>query len=77
MTTAAALRFAKLKMMQDKRWSAPYFWAGFVSHGEYQNHIIVERRSQWHATSVIVAILVLGSITVLLLRVWQRRSAIA
>jgi len=77
MTTAAALRFAKLKMMQDKRWSAPYFWAGFVSQGEYQNHIIVERRSQWHASSVIVAILVLGSITVLLLRVWQRRSAIA
>lgn len=45
MPTAAALRSAKLKMMQDKRWSAPYYWAGFVLQGEYTNRIAVERNS--------------------------------
>ena len=45
MPTAAALRSAKLKMMQDKRWGAPYYWAGFVLQGEYTNRIAVERNS--------------------------------
>lgn len=39
---AAALRAAKLKMMRDPRWSAPYYWAGFVLEGEYANHIAVD-----------------------------------
>lgn len=45
MPIAAALRSAKLKMMQEKRWSAPYYWAGFVLQGEYTNRIAVERNS--------------------------------
>ena len=45
MSPAAALRSAKLKMMRDKQWSAPYFWAGFVMQGEYANHITVDRHS--------------------------------
>lgn len=32
---AAALRAAKLAMRHQKRWRAPYFWAGFVLQGEY------------------------------------------
>jgi len=43
---AAALRAAKLKVMQDKRWSNPYFWAGFVVQGEYTNHINIETNSR-------------------------------
>ena len=31
---AAALRAAQTSMAQDKRWSAPYFWAGFSLQGE-------------------------------------------
>jgi len=31
---AAALRAAQTSMAQDKRWSAPYFWAGFTLQGE-------------------------------------------
>ena len=45
MTPAAALRSAKLKMMQGKQWSAPYYWAGFVLQGEYTNHIAVDRHT--------------------------------
>lgn len=45
MSPAAALRSAKLKMMRDKQWSAPYYWAGFVVQGEYENHIAVDHHS--------------------------------
>jgi CHAT domain-containing protein len=31
---ASALRAAQVSMAQDKRWSAPYFWAGFTLQGE-------------------------------------------
>lgn len=46
MSPAAALRAAKLKVMQDQRWRAPYFWAGFVVQGEYTNHINIESNSR-------------------------------
>jgi CHAT domain-containing protein len=32
---AAALREAQLALARTKRWSAPYFWAAFVLHGEW------------------------------------------
>jgi CHAT domain-containing protein len=32
---AAALRAAQLEMRNDPRWSAPYYWAGFVLQGEW------------------------------------------
>jgi CHAT domain-containing protein len=33
---AAALRQAQLTMSTDDRWSAPYYWAGFVLQGEWR-----------------------------------------
>jgi len=33
---AAALRRAQLEMAADPRWSSPYFWAGFVLQGDWQ-----------------------------------------
>jgi hypothetical protein len=45
MSPAAALRSAKLKMRQDKNFSAPYYWAGFVVQGEYENYIAVDHNS--------------------------------
>jgi len=32
----AALRAAQLELSGQKRWSSPYFWAGFVLHGEWK-----------------------------------------
>jgi CHAT domain-containing protein len=32
----AALRSAQLEMFIQKRWASPYFWAGFVLHGEWK-----------------------------------------
>ena len=34
LSPAAALRAAQVSMARDKRWSAPYFWAGFTLQGE-------------------------------------------
>ena len=45
MPPVAALRAAKLKLMQDRRWNAPYYWAGFVFQGDYQSRINVESDS--------------------------------
>jgi CHAT domain-containing protein len=33
---AAALRQAQLSMREQKRWRAPYFWAGFILQGEWK-----------------------------------------
>jgi CHAT domain-containing protein/tetratricopeptide (TPR) repeat protein len=33
---AAALRGAQLAMWQDKRWSSPFYWAGFTLQGEWR-----------------------------------------
>jgi CHAT domain-containing protein len=41
----AALRAAKLKIMADKRWNKPYYWAGFVFQGDYESHINLKSNS--------------------------------
>jgi CHAT domain-containing protein len=33
---AAALREAQLALQQNKRWSSPYYWAGFVLQGDWR-----------------------------------------
>jgi CHAT domain-containing protein len=45
MPPVAALRAAKLKMMQNQRWQAPYYWAGFVFQGDYESRINVGSNS--------------------------------
>jgi CHAT domain-containing protein/tetratricopeptide (TPR) repeat protein len=35
MRPAAALRAAQVSMWKEKRWEAPYFWAGFMLQGEW------------------------------------------
>ena len=34
LSPASALRQAQLSMSKDKRWSNPYYWAGFILQGE-------------------------------------------
>jgi len=35
LSPSAALRDSQLKLSQQKRWQAPYYWAGFVIQGQY------------------------------------------
>jgi CHAT domain-containing protein/Tfp pilus assembly protein PilF len=36
LSPSAALRASQLAMRRDQRWSAPYYWAGFVLQGEWK-----------------------------------------
>jgi hypothetical protein len=72
MTPAAALRSAKLKMMSEKQWSAPYYWAGFVLQGEYTNHIAVERHSWLRPGLIVLFFLLLTAVAVLVLQKQRR-----
>jgi CHAT domain-containing protein/tetratricopeptide (TPR) repeat protein len=36
MPAGAALRAAQLEMSGQKRWASPYFWSGFVLHGDWK-----------------------------------------
>lgn len=71
-TPAAALRSAKLKMMREKQWSAPYYWAGFVLQGEYTNHIAVERHSWLRPGLMGLFLLILTAVAALLLQKQRR-----
>ncbi len=75
MTPAAALRSAKLKMMEHKQWSAPYYWAGFVLQGEYTNHIVVDRHSWLRPALVLLFSLILIAASLLFFNRRKRRSS--
>lgn len=73
MSPAAALRFAKLKMMRDKQWNAPYYWAGFVVQGEYENHIEVDHHSSLRFGLILLFLLGLVATGVVIIRKRKRR----
>lgn len=77
LTPAAALRAAKLKMMKEKQWSAPYYWAGFVLQGEYANHIAVQQRSWVRSGLMILLLLVLIAPALIVVRRLKRPQASA
>ena len=45
LSPSAALRESQLSMAQSKRWHAPYYWAGFVIQGQYNELENMGRRS--------------------------------
>lgn len=75
MSPAAALRSAKLQLRQEKRWSSPYYWAGFVIQGEYTNRIEVAR-SFWLSLGLILssALILIASGLVIIRRRRSRSS---
>jgi CHAT domain-containing protein len=78
MPPAAALRFAKEKLRQEKSWRAPYFWAGFVLQGEYNQRINVDTDSAWwpylFGSLAVTLILVSGLVFRSRGRIFKRRS---
>ena len=73
MTPSAALRAAKLKMMHNKQWSAPYYWAGFVLQGEYTNRITVDRQGWLRPALVLLFVPIAIVATLLILQKRKRR----
>lgn len=39
LTPAAALREAQISISREKRWKSPFFWAGFVIQGQYDQKV--------------------------------------
>lgn len=70
LSPAAALRSAKQKLRQEKAWQAPYFWAGFVLQGEYNQRIVVDRGTSMGAGLATALTLVFVSVS---LTIYQRR----
>ena len=76
MSPAAALRSAKLKMMQDKHWNAPYYWAGFVLQGEYTNRISVDHHP-WRKMRLVVLSLLILIVVARLVMIHKRKRRIS
>jgi hypothetical protein len=74
MPPAAALRSAKETLRQQKAWSAPYFWAGFVLQGEYKERIVVDSKSWLRIGLAVSLALVLISSGLMILQRRRRRS---
>jgi len=73
MSPSAALRSAKLKVMKDKRWREPYYWAGFVLQGEYTNRIVVARDSWLRFGLVLLGLLILLAAVLLVIKKRRRQ----
>jgi len=70
---AAALRSAKEQVRRQNGWQEPYFWAGFVLQGEYNQRIAVDRGSGYGSALTIMficALILPGAI--LVKRHWRR-----
>jgi CHAT domain-containing protein/tetratricopeptide (TPR) repeat protein len=65
MSPAAALRSAQLKLKQDPRWSAPYYWAGFVLQGEYSNHIAADHHTWRRAGLALLFLLIAAALLII------------
>ncbi len=75
MSPAAAHRSAKLKLMKEKGWDAPYYWAGFVVQGEYNNKIAIPRSSRYLVVIASISILGITIVGLFVLRNWRRFSS--
>ncbi|HEY6804065.1 MAG TPA: CHAT domain-containing protein [Pyrinomonadaceae bacterium] len=76
LSPAAALREAQLQMAQQKAWQSPYYWAGFVIQGRYNEQVSVSYFSYLTTKRIVlllVVILALSTATILVLRRRRRR----
>ena len=74
MPPVAALRLAKQSIRKKKAWSAPYFWAGFVLQGDYNQRITVYRRPWFRMGLVVSLLLILISSGMMIFQKRRRRS---
>jgi len=67
---AAALRDAQLQMSQQKAWRSPYYWAGFIIQGRYDEQLNSSRFDYLSAkkiamVSVFIAVVLSGAILII------------
>jgi CHAT domain-containing protein len=78
MPPAAALKFAQISMSQQKAWQSPYYWAGFVIQGRYDQQVSGSAWSYRTSKRLIALSVVLSAVfaSFLLMVVRQRRRKI-
>jgi hypothetical protein len=73
MSPAAALRDAQLELATHSRWQSPYYWAGFVIQGQYDQHEKFSQSSIGKTQLVVIAILG-GSLLLASIVLYRRRQ---
>jgi CHAT domain-containing protein len=77
LSPAAALRAAQLQMAQQKAWQSPYYWAGFVIQGRYDEKVSVSEFSYLTSKRIVLllgVVLAFSTMTIVVLR--RRRQRI-
>jgi CHAT domain-containing protein len=70
---AAALRKAQLEMRQQKRWQAPFYWAGFTLQGDWNRNLVIKNVDSRRAVvSCVLTVVPMG--VGLMLFCWVRRN---
>ena len=72
---AAALREAQLTMSKHERWSAPYYWAGFIIQGRYDQQVAAVNSPVTVRTIVIAVLALVGCLIVIYILLSRRRRA--
>jgi CHAT domain-containing protein len=75
LTPAAALREAQLQMSRDKRWSAPYYWAGFVIQGRYDVPVVVNESRLFSPRRIALGVGLILILTITSIFLLRRRRA--
>jgi CHAT domain-containing protein len=75
LTPAAALREAQLQMSRDERWSAPYYWAGFVIQGRYDERVVVSDARLFSPSRIALGIGLILILTITSIFLLRRRLA--
>jgi CHAT domain-containing protein len=70
---AAALRDAQLELAKYPRWQSPYYWAGFVIQGQYEQREQFGQ-SSFSKTQVVAIAVIVGSLLIAFILVIRRRS---
>jgi CHAT domain-containing protein len=60
LTPTLALQKAKQSMQKHPKWNNPYYWAAFISHGEYQKPITVEGRVGFPLVASLTVVSLIG-----------------
>ncbi|OLE52060.1 MAG: hypothetical protein AUG51_19905 [Acidobacteria bacterium 13_1_20CM_3_53_8] len=55
---STALKKAKVKMLSQKRWRAPYYWAAFTLQGEYRGSIIPMHATRRNTAGLVMLVLI-------------------
>src|SRR2546423_14272042 len=55
---STALKKAKVKMLSQKRWRAPYYWAAFTLQGEYRGSMIPMHATRRNTAGLVMLVLI-------------------